>query len=424
MGNSKTGKSQSTSGDSSGGAKKTGSFQISNEPVIHGKPVEDVHKYEAAAEAHSSVASAVLHTAYEELGQLPESYGVNDIFLIARDPQWLFTYWDIDWSSFPANAAKDGAKKIFLKVFENDREEATIEVNPEAKNWYIPVSMPATTYRVEIGYTGAKGKWTSIARSGSATTPADALSGEESAEYATLPFHLTFQRLVDIVKAAMEQGETLVGALSRLQGEGRKLAFAPGKAPDWTHEQREILIAMLGSELVDRVGLGSAEIDQILRKELKQKLHTESASELAAKGLWGPGVSSLFSGIGLWGPEVTSLFSGVGASWSAQPFSEKKAREFFMHVNAEVIFYGGTHPDAKVTIDGKPIALNADGTFRFHFKFPDGDYDIPIVAVSPDKVETRSATLSFKRATARKGDVGHTAQPKGLKKQPMGKKKK
>ena len=92
-----------------------------------------------------------------------------------------------------------------------------------------------------------------------------------------------------------------------VQGEGRALAFAPGKAPNWTNEQREILIAMLGAELVDRVGLGSAEIDQILRKELKQKLSTESASELAAKGLWSPGVSS--------------LFSGVGASWSAQPFS-------------------------------------------------------------------------------------------------------
>ena len=423
MGNSKSGKSQSTTTDGLRSAKKSGSFQISNEPVIHGKTEEDVHKYEASPEDHSATAATLLHAAYEELGSLPESYGINNIFLIARDPQWLFTYWDIDWGSFPANAAKDGGKKIFLKVFEGDREEAAIEVNPDARNWYIPVSRSAATYHVEIGYPGAKGKWTQIARSGSATTPADALSGEESVEFATLPFHLTFQRLVDIVKAAMEKGESLVSALSRLQGEGRNLAFAPGKAPNWTKEQRDVLIALLGSELVDRVGLGSAEIDQIVRKELQKKLHTESASELAAKGLWGPGVSSLFSGIGLWGPEVTSLFSGVGASWSAQPFSEKKAREFFMHVNAEVIFYGGTHPDAKVTIDGKPVALNPDGTFRYHFKFPDGNYDIPVVAVSPDKVETRSAALSFKRATARKGDVGHTAQPKGLKK-PMGKKKK
>ena len=274
-----------------------------------------------------------------------------------------------------------------------------------------------------MGYYNKKGTWTVVATSGEATTPADFMAPENDVDFATVPMHLTFQRLLDIVKAAMSEGESLIGALSRLQGEGRKLAFAAGKAPDWTEQQRDLLIALLGSDLVDRVGMGSAEIDQLLRKELQQRLNTESASEIVTKGLWGPGASSLFSGIGLWGPEVTSLFSGVGASWSAQPFSAQKSREFFMHVNAEVIFYGGTHPDAKVTIDGQEITLNPDGSFRYHFKFPDGDYDIPIVALSPDKVEERSATISFRRATARKGDVGHTSQPAELTK-PIGDKRK
>lgn len=92
-----------------------------------------------------------------------------------------------------------------------------------------------------------------------------------------------------------------------------------------------------------------------------------------------------------------------------------------MHVNAEVIFYGGTHPDAKVTIDGKPIGLRPDGTFRYHFVLPDGEFEIPIVATSPDGVETRRAVLKFERATARQGNVGSTAQPPlGA---PMGRKK-
>jgi hypothetical protein len=90
-----------------------------------------------------------------------------------------------------------------------------------------------------------------------------------------------------------------------------------------------------------------------------------------------------------------------------------------MHVNAEVIFYGGTHPLAKVTIGGKPIQLQPDGTFRYHFKFPDNDFEIPIVAVSPDGQETRSAILSFRRATQRYGDVGATQQPAHLT-EPMG----
>lgn len=92
-----------------------------------------------------------------------------------------------------------------------------------------------------------------------------------------------------------------------------------------------------------------------------------------------------------------------------------------MNVNAEVIFYGGTHPDAKVMIDGKKVALRPDGTFRHHFVLPDGEFEIPIIATSPDGVETRRAVLKFERATTRQGKVGATAQPPlGA---PMGRKK-
>lgn len=124
-----------------------------------------------------------------------------------------------------------------------------------------------------------------------------------------------------------------------------------------------------------------------------------------------PGGAALSSwsqaAISSWSHAETSSWGG---SENLGSFGVAK-REFFMHVNAEVIFYGGTHPQAKVTIDGKPVELAPDGSFRFHFVFPDGNYEIPIIATSPDGVETRSATLRFGRGTDRTGDVGHTAQP-------------
>jgi hypothetical protein len=91
-----------------------------------------------------------------------------------------------------------------------------------------------------------------------------------------------------------------------------------------------------------------------------------------------------------------------------------------MHVNAEVIFYGGTDPRAKVTIDGHPVALNPDGTFRYHFVFPNADYEIPIIATSPDGIERRSATLRFERSTGKVGLVTDTPQPSFG--EPMGRK--
>jgi hypothetical protein len=104
---------------------------------------------------------------------------------------------------------------------------------------------------------------------------------------------------------------------------------------------------------------------------------------------------------------LTSWSAAETGSWSAAP----TGREFFMHVNAELIFYGGTDPQAQVTVDGEPITLGPDGNFHYHFVFPDGTYEIPIVAVSPDGVERRQATLRFERQTTKEGQVEATGQP-------------
>lgn len=424
--------------------KKAPAFKVSRKSVVRGKTEEDVHKYEATREPAPV-------PAFEELGVLPESYGEEILYLIARDPHWLFAYWEIDRSKHPKSKMLNGEHKFFIRVCNADgSEESKVEINSDAKNWYLPVSKPATIYYAELGWLDKKGAWKVIVRSLPAATPPATLSGEGTAKFATIPFHLTFQRIMDMVRGARREGETMSQTLSRMQGEGRAAAMKVEKVEDLTEEQKNILATLFGGEILEKLRMGSGELERLLRKHLEEKLSSESASGIMAKGqltpevsslfsalagwgtnvsslfsgvnLLGPGVTSLFSGAGLWGPEVSSLFSGVGASWSAQPFGEKRERGFFMHVNAEVIFYGGTDPEAKVWIDGREIKLNPDGSFRYHFRFPDGDFQIPIVAQSPDKIEERSATLSFKRGTARKGDVGHTTQPKSLKK-PVEKKK-
>ena len=143
----------------------------------------------------------------------------------------------------------------------------------------------------------------------------------------------------------------------------------------------------------------------------------ESSWAQAAISSWLQGAQSSWAqtAISSWGSAaVTSWTESAVTSWSSASewvSSFGAPRSFFMHVNAEVIFYGGTDPRAKVTIDGKPITLNPDGSFRYHFIFPDGVYEIPIVAVSPDGVESRSAILRFERGTQKTGKVGDTTQP-------------
>ncbi|MBP0018481.1 MAG: Rho termination factor [Cyanobacteria bacterium SBLK] len=101
----------------------------------------------------------------------------------------------------------------------------------------------------------------------------------------------------------------------------------------------------------------------------------------------GAGMGLTMSGVGM---------SGVGFSASAPPI---RPRKFWLVADAELIVYGATEPDATVTIGGKPIKLNPDGTFRFQMSFQDGQLDYPIMAVAADGEQNRSIHMNFNRAT-------------------------
>ncbi|HEY9295861.1 MAG TPA: hypothetical protein VIQ31_05715, partial [Phormidium sp.] len=99
------------------------------------------------------------------------------------------------------------------------------------------------------------------------------------------------------------------------------------------------------------------------------------------------------SGVGLW---AAPTVSGLGFSASAPPI---RPRKFWLIADAELIVYGATEPDATVTIGGRPIKLNPDGTFRFQMSFQDGLIDYPIMAVAADGEQTRAIHMKFSRET-------------------------
>ena len=153
-------------------AETAPAFRVSQEPVVAEGTEGDAHKYEAAplqdyAPAPPSVPE------YENLGTLPATYEEDTLFLAARDPRWLFSYWDFDWSRYPAFAHRYGVAQFFLKLTTFAGEQETmVEIKPEARNWYVPVNQPDTTYLGEIGYFDRNATWIRIVSSGPAHTPA------------------------------------------------------------------------------------------------------------------------------------------------------------------------------------------------------------------------------------------------------------
>ena len=104
---------------------------------------------------------------------------------------------------------------------------------------------------------------------------------------------------------------------------------------------------------------------------------------------------------------MRAVFSPLGG--------EQPARGFWFNINAELIVYGATEPTATVTIGGRPIRLRPDGSFSYRFALPDGQYELPVVAVSADQTEGRAAELQFGRQTEYQGEVGTQPQDPELK---------
>ncbi|MGL4514990.1 MAG: DUF4912 domain-containing protein [Lacipirellulaceae bacterium] len=68
-------------------------------------------------------------------------------------------------------------------------------------------------------------------------------------------------------------------------------------------------------------------------------------------------------------------------------------------LDAELVVYGTADPHAHVTVQGEPVAVQADGAFAVKVPFPDRRQVIPVVASSPDGLLQRTIILGVERNT-------------------------
>lgn len=97
--------------------------------------------------------------------------------------------------------------------------------------------------------------------------------------------------------------------------------------------------------------------------------------------------------------QLEAQLSSGALSSGASVFKIRSERKFWLVVNCELIVYGATEPDAKVTMQGKLMQLRPDGTFSARFALPDGMQSIPVEATSKDGIDTRRITPIVTRKT-------------------------
>lgn len=95
-----------------------------------------------------------------------------------------------------------------------------------------------------------------------------------------------------------------------------------------------------------------------------------------------------------------AVSSGGFSGGSESLVRKREEDDFPFELNCELIVYGRTRPDAKVTLKGREIKLNEDGTFNQRYILPDGIQVIDASARSADSLREITITPTISRSTA------------------------
>ncbi len=97
-------------------------------------------------------------------------------------------------------------------------------------------------------------------------------------------------------------------------------------------------------------------------------------------------------------PMSAPVFARYGGGAGAM-LAAGQRQNFSFELDAELIVYGSTEPDAHVTLQGDPVQLRPDGSFTVRFSLPNCRQVIPAVAQSADGIEQRTIVLAVERNT-------------------------
>ena len=161
-------------------------------------------------------------------------HGPPRLLAIARDPWTIFAYWYVDWPTIFKNATPVD-RQVHLRIHSADGlEEKEAAVEPMTGMHYLTMSQRHRVCRIEIGYYQPADVWNSVATSNAIMMSSAEVSESEQVDLATIPFHLSFQQLVDLFGV---NDEAVAAVISRFQTR----AVSSARYEKLSSEERKIL---------------------------------------------------------------------------------------------------------------------------------------------------------------------------------------
>lgn len=137
---------------------------------------------------------------------LPQRYGRDRLVLMARDPNWVYAYWEVTHERYKEMYEKHvhhwGLSRPVLRLHDitpgiSEARQIDVFLNDEADNWYLNVGRPRHTIVAELGRLFPDNVFQSLVGSNQVTLPAGDLSEEVCLEWAPLDWYLSYGRFKD-----------------------------------------------------------------------------------------------------------------------------------------------------------------------------------------------------------------------------------
>ena len=153
---------------------------------------------------------------------LPDGYGDNRIVIMARDPFWLFAYWEITHERAEQIRGAHGKdiwdrSVLVLRVFDLGDSSPLpilsapsfdIQVDTFARQWYVQIPYPGHFYVIDLGLRTPDGSFISLFRSNMIRQPAGTVSNRFDSQWMSVDMTMEQQSWERMAMAAIGAGNT------------------------------------------------------------------------------------------------------------------------------------------------------------------------------------------------------------------------
>ena len=368
-----------------------------------------------------------------EVPREPAPGAETTLSLAVRDPRSLLAHWRLSPQDTAWVGEEPVGRSVVLRLFEGTPGSQLVDQMPlpgDRRTHLIEGTLAGMPYVAELGVFDHAGNWKALARSATVETPPEAPAREPQWSEPTPEgdFQTLSQPAQTSVRLALDPpfpapyGADVGGPSLGAESIQEREAVAPNSslARPESHAQPAyespgaVLRAASGYRAESREArvVRPAEVDEASPGPNRGLDLTQAVwAELAAASGAQPSSGGMAEGHRE-APRGPGPEAEVGVGVSSQPAGIPPGNpDFWFNINAELVIFGGTEPDARVVIAGQEIALRPDGTFTLRLALPDGRFVLAALAESARGAGIRQAELMFQRETDYRG--GTAAAPPG-----------